>query len=130
MKNYLLDTHTFLWFLNGDDQLSPKANNIIQDISIIKFISIASICEICIKLNLGKLKINVTLAQLKNEILKCGFEILPLDFEHIIALSTLENHHRDPFDRIIISQSLVENLIIISKDSHSTSYQNANVFWG
>ena len=122
MKNYLLDTHTFLWFLNGDDQLSPKANNIIQDISIIKFISIASICEICIKLNLGKLKISFTLAQLKNEILKSGFEILPLDFEQIITLSTLENHHRDPFDRIIISQSIVEKLTIISKDSHFKSY--------
>lgn len=129
MKNYILDTHTFLWFLNADEQLSPQAKKIIQDIEVKKFISIASIWEICIKLNLGKLKIDVNLSQLKNEILVNDFELLPLDFEHIISLSTLENHHKDPFDRIIISQSIVEKLIIISKDSHFKLYQTASVLW-
>ena len=109
MKNLLLDTHTFLWFLNGDIQLSEKSRLIIEDTKNLKFISIASIWEISIKLSLGKLHLDFKLGELKNEILKNNFEILPLDFEHIIHLSTLPNFHKDPFVRIIISQAIVEN---------------------
>ena len=129
MKSYLLDTHTFLWFLNDDEQLSSQAKKIIQNIEGKKFISIASIWEICIKLNLGKLKINVSLNQLKSEILNNGFNLLPLDFEHIINLTTLENHHKDPFDRIIISQAISEKLTIISRDNNFKLYQQIKVVW-
>ena len=69
MKNYLLDTPTFLWFLNGDEQLSKKARLSIEDQKSTKFISIASIWEIAIKLSLGKLELGISLAELKNEIL-------------------------------------------------------------
>lgn len=129
MKNLLLDTHTFLWFLNGDIQLSEKSRLIIEDTKNLKFISIASIWEISIKLSLGKLHLDFKLGELKNEILKNNFEILPLDFEHIIHLSTLPNFHKDPFDRIIISQAIVENLEIISKDSNFKSYKEVKVIW-
>jgi len=129
VKSYLLDTHTFLWFLNDDEQLSSQAKKIIQNIEGKKFISIASIWEICIKLNLGKLKINVSLNQLKSEILNNGFNLLPLDFEHIINLTTLENHHKDPFDRIIISQAISEKLTIISRDNNFKLYQQIKVVW-
>ena len=82
--NYLLDTHTFLWFLEGNNNLSEKARISIENTKNIKFISIASIWEVAIKLNLGKLKLDIKLEELKEEILKNNFEILPLDFEHII----------------------------------------------
>ena len=129
MNNYLLDTHTFLWFLSGDKQLYSTAINSILDTNSSNFISIASIWEIAIKLSIGKLKLKITLAQLKDEIIKNGFEILPLDFEHIIKLSSLENHHKDTFDRIIIAQAISEKLNIISKDNNFESYKNVKVIW-
>lgn len=81
--NLLLDTHTFLWFLEGSQNLSSSAKTAIQNQNNTSFISIASIWEIAIKLGLGKLKLDTGLDELKSEILTNGFEILPLDFEHI-----------------------------------------------
>lgn len=127
--NYLLDTHTFLWFLEGNNNLSEKARISIENTENIKFISIASIWEVAIKLNLGKLKLDIKLEELKEEILKNNFEILPLDFEHIIELSNLEEIHKDPFDRLIISQAISEKLTIISKDSNFSLYSRVKVFW-
>ena len=129
MKNFILDTHTFLWYLSGDELLSKKAKLLIEDTSYSKFISIASIWEISIKLNLKKLKLGVSLENLKNEITLNGFEILPLDFEHIIKLSSLENHHKDPFDRIIIAQAIYEGFEIISKDNNFEKYKEIKVIW-
>lgn len=127
--NYLLDTHTFLWFLEGNNNLSEKARISIENTENIKFISIASIWEVAIKLNLGKLKLDIKLEELKEEILKNNFEILPLDFEHIIELSNLEEIHKDPFDRLIISQAISEKLTIISKDSNFSLYSRVKLFW-
>lgn len=122
--NYLLDTHIFLWFLEGSDNLSIKARTTIENTENIKFISIASIWELAIKLSLGKLKLDITLEELKEEIVKNNFEILPLDFEHIIGLSKLEEIHKDPFDRIIISQAIFEDLTIISRDVNFGLYSS------
>ena len=129
MKHFILDTHTFLWYLSGDEILSKKAKSLIEDTNNLKFISIASIWEISIKLNLKKLKLGVSLENLKNEITLNGFEILPLDFEHIITLSSLENHHKDPFDRIIIAQAIYEGFGIISKDNNFEYYKKIKVIW-
>jgi len=107
--NYLLDTHTFLWFFEGNTNLSKKAKTIIENPKNINFVSIASIWEVAIKTKLGKIKLGISLEDLKTEILKNNIEILPLDFEHIIELSTLDDLHRDPFDRIIISQAISQN---------------------
>jgi PIN domain nuclease of toxin-antitoxin system len=80
-------------------------------------------------MNLGKLRLDIKLEDLKEEILKNNFEILPLDFEHIIGLSKLEEIHKDPFDRIIISQAISENLTIVSKDSNFSLYKNVKLLW-
>jgi PIN domain nuclease of toxin-antitoxin system len=127
--NYLLDTHTFLWFLDGNNNLSGNARRIIENTGNSKFISIASIWEIAIKMNLGKLKLDFKLEELKEEIIKNNFEILPLDFEHLITLSTLEEFHKDPFDRILIAQAISEKQTIISKDSNFSLYSGIKVFW-
>jgi PIN domain nuclease of toxin-antitoxin system len=79
MMSYLLDTHTFLWFLEGHENLSLSAKSIIEDPKNKSYISIASIWEIAIKINLGKLQLTIGLEDLKNEIIKNEFEILPLD---------------------------------------------------
>lgn len=125
----LLDTHTFLWFLEGNKDLSVKARTSIESLENVKFISIASIWEVAIKLNLGKLKLDVGLQGLKNELLKNNFEILPLDFEHISSLTKLEDIHKDPFDRIIISQAITENLTLISADANFSAYKSLKLLW-
>jgi PIN domain nuclease of toxin-antitoxin system len=95
---YLLDTHSFLWFINGDDQISQKAKNAITDPEAMKYISIASLWEIAIKVNLKKLGLDMAYTDLRQQVIDNGFEILPITFEHTAALVNLELHHRDPFD--------------------------------
>jgi PIN domain nuclease of toxin-antitoxin system len=126
---YLLDTHSFLWFINGDDQLSLKAKNTIADPNSIKFISIASFWEIAIKVNLGKLSLDMAYQDLRQHIIANGFEVLPITFEHTIELTGLELFHRDPFDRIIIAQALSEKLIVISKDGNFSKYSELKLLW-
>ncbi len=128
---YLLDTHTFtfLWFLEGSKRLSKKTKDIIVNPKNKTFISIASIWEMGIKLSLDKLELDLSLEELKQELIRNEIEILPLDFDHIITLSKLEYHHRDPFDRILISQAKSEKLTILSKDSHFKLYKQVKVVW-
>ena len=127
--NYLLDTHTFLWFLEGNSNLSEKARTIIENPENNNFISIASIWEVAVKMSIGKLRLDIKIEDLKTEILRNNFEILPLDFEHIIELSRLEEIHKDPFDRIIISQAVSEKLVILSKDANFSIYKNVKTLW-
>ncbi|PZU86702.1 MAG: PIN domain nuclease [Chryseobacterium sp.] len=126
---YLLDTHTLLWFFEGNSNLSDDARSAIENADNICFVSIASIWEIAIKISLGKLTLEISLNDLKSEILKNDFQLVPIEFDHIVELSNLEIIHRDPFDRIIISQAVCENCTIISKDSNFNQYKNLKLLW-
>jgi len=119
---YLLDTHTFLWFLNGSDDLSAKARKAVEDNRQLNYVSIVSFWEIAIKISLGKLELGISYEELQLQTIKNGFEFLPLTFEHSAGLIGLEFHHRDPFDRMIISQAIVEGLTIIGKDQNFPKY--------
>ncbi len=121
--NNLIDTHALIWFLNGDNELSDKAKKAIEDEDAINFISIASLWEIAIKISLGKLELKTPFSKISEQIDNNGFQILPITFEDTLILSTLPFHHRDPFDRIIISQSFNNKLAIISKDKYFNDYQ-------
>ena len=127
--DYLLDTHTLLWFLEGSSDLSPTSRKIIEDKNSVVLVSLVSIWEITIKQNLGKLVLNIDLGELKNKLYENDFQFLPIDFEHIIGLSALPLSHRDPFDRLLISQAITENLVLISKDAIFSSYQDLNLIW-
>jgi len=124
----LLDTHSFLWFLGGDAALSKQARTLIENPRNEKFISIASFWEIAIKNSLGKLTLDVPFAELKTESIKNSFHILPITFEDTLQLNTLPFHHRDPFDRIIISQAMKNNLTLVSRDNNFSLY-NVNLLW-
>jgi len=119
----LLDTHTLIWFLNGDEKLSDKAKSAIEDTKNSKIVSIASIWEIAIKLSIEKFKFTKGFKHFLDMVEDNGFEILPITFEHAIELSTLEFIHRDPFDRLLISQCIVDKLIIITKDINIKRYK-------
>ena len=124
----LLDTHTLIWFLNGDETLSDKAKSAIEDPENSKIVSIASIWEIAIKISLGKIKFPKGFKHFLDMVADNGFEILPITFEHAIELSTLEFLHRDPFDRLMISQCIADKLIIVSKDDNIKRY-NIKTIW-
>ncbi len=120
--NLLLDTHTLIWFLNGDDKLSEKAKSSIENPKNIKLVSIASIWKITIKLSLGKIRFPKGFKQFLKLIEENGFEVLPITFEHAIELSTLDFIHRDPFNRLLIAQCKADNFTLISKDDIIKKY--------
>jgi PIN domain nuclease of toxin-antitoxin system len=126
---YLLDTHTFLWYLDGNKSLSKKVREIIDNPKNKSYISIASIWEMGIKISLDKLQLGISLEVLKQELIANEIEILPLDLDHIIELQHLDYHHRDPFDRILISQAKCEKLKILSKDKSFKLYKQVKVVW-
>ncbi|MCX6269731.1 MAG: type II toxin-antitoxin system VapC family toxin [Bacteroidetes bacterium] len=124
----LLDTHAIIWFLTGDERISDHAKLAIEDVSSSKFVSIASIWEIAIKISLDKLQIRNGIMHLLTLIEKNGFEILPVLTEHALVVSTLEFIHRDPFDRLLIAQCLSDNLVLITKDVNIKKY-NIQTIW-
>ena len=114
---YLIDTHTFLWFSEGAIDISSLAKQLITDKNNEIYISIASLWEISIKTALNKLTITGAYDLIIEDVTENDMEILPINFAHTVIQNKLPFHHRDPFDRIIVSQAIVENMDIISKDA-------------
>ena len=129
MDDCWLDTHAFLWFINGSEAISEKARLHIENPQSRKFISIASFWEIAIKISIGKLKLDMHFRELKSITANNGMEILPLTFEHTNKLTVLDFHHKDPFDRLIIVQALTEKLTIISRDPNFSHYAVKLIWW-
>jgi PIN domain nuclease of toxin-antitoxin system len=119
---YLIDTHTFLWFSEGTSDLSNTAKQLIIDKNNEIFISIASLWEISIKTALNKLTIVGTYELIIEDVTQNDMDIMPINFAHTVIQNKLPFHHRDPFDRIIISQAIAENMDIISKDALFDAY--------
>ena len=127
--NYLLDTHTFLWFISDDSSLSDTAKNIIQSPDNDIYLSAASVWEMAIKVSLDKLDMPSPFAEFIDEQLEeNSFKLLPIKTVHTGIVSTLEFHHRDPFDRLIIAQSKHEDFPIIGKDQIFDAY-GINQIW-
>jgi len=118
----ILDTHTFLWFVNDSLELSNSAAELIEsDVDL--WISIASLWEISIKVNLNKLDLPDEFDRfIPHQIAINNIEILPINLQHLIALTKLPLHHRDPFDRILIAQAIAEDVPIISIDKKFDLY--------
>ena len=118
----LIDTQALIWFVENDKSLPIKIKELMKDADNSILISIASLWEMTIKMSIGKLNINCTISEMFDKLTDNGFELLPVLPEHIVQLSMLEYIHRDPFDRIIISQGLSENIKIVSSDSIFDKY--------
>jgi PIN domain nuclease of toxin-antitoxin system len=126
--NLLLDTHALIWFINGDSQLPGKPVKLIKDLNTKCFVSIASIWEIAIKISLGKLDLNGGFDDISRLMKMYDIDVMPLTFEHIHQLLKLDFHHKDPFDRIIISQGIIEKLPIVTKDENFIKYK-VKIIW-
>ena len=118
MIRALLDTHALLWLLSNDSRLLKRWIEIVEDRSNTIYLSIASLWEIAIKTSTGKLELPAPFADLilQNHIEHRGVILLPIIPLHLIELERLPYHHRDPFDRLIISQAIVEGLPVITTD--------------
>jgi PIN domain nuclease of toxin-antitoxin system len=122
MGRFLLDTHVFLWLIQGDPQLSSRVRAIIADDASQLNFSVVSIWEIAIKLNIGKLKIEHSIEDIYQLLAQLKIEVLPIDRLDLDRYLTLPLHHRDPFDRLIISQAIDRELILISADGSFEPY--------
>jgi PIN domain nuclease of toxin-antitoxin system len=123
----LLDTHTFLWFIGGNTRLSIQARESIEDLDNERFLSIASLWEIAIKVNIGKMQLEGQGEQtfeafVTEQLKRNAINMLPITIEHLAAVAQLPRHHGDPFDRLIIAQAQTENFSIIGADVAFDAY--------
>jgi PIN domain nuclease of toxin-antitoxin system len=115
----LLDTHALLWWLDGGRRLSKESRSIIQDPDNEVYVSAASAWEIVLKKSIGKL---VAPENLRPELDRHRFERLSIRFQHVAELQTLPPIHRDPFDRMLVAQSRIESLMIVTRDPNIPKY--------
>ncbi len=124
----LLDTHAFLWFVAGDKRLSPSAQRAMERAGAELVLSAASVWEMAIKLRLGRLSLPEPLEIYIAEKMQAGLQLLPVEWEHAARVATLPLHHRDPFDRLLVCQALVEKLPVVTADAMFHAY-GAQVIW-
>ena len=125
----LLDTHTFIWWDMAPQQLGPQAKPACFDSANELVLSVASVWEMQIKVMLGKLTLRKPLRQLvTDQVQQNGLIVLPVNLEHALRLDSLPSHHKDPFDRLIVAQALVEGWPVVSHDPAVAQYP-VTVIW-
>jgi len=113
----LVDTHVFLWWVEGDRALPAKVRAALADPENECLISMVSAWELAIKTGLGKLKLAVPVKRyIVENVAANGFRMLDIEIAHVGRLETLASHHGDPFDRLLIAQALEENLPVVTAD--------------
>jgi PIN domain nuclease of toxin-antitoxin system len=121
--NLLLDSNVLIWLDIDPDALSARVRELLTDENNVWIASVVSVWEIQIKLQLGKLSLNLPFSKLiENLRVTSDLQILPIELSHIWALEELPEHHRDPFDRLLIAQAIVTQLPIVSADSMFDRY--------
>ncbi|MEX1046211.1 MAG: type II toxin-antitoxin system VapC family toxin [Actinomycetota bacterium] len=125
----LLDTHAFIWWIGDDAKLSPDARQLVSDGSNEVFFSAVSAWEILLKKGLERVEIPEPLEPfITSQVLANAFQVLPINLRHVFALSALPDVHQDPFDRMLVSQAVADDLTILSADRHFQAYP-VDVVW-
>ncbi|TAF23940.1 MAG: type II toxin-antitoxin system VapC family toxin [Runella slithyformis] len=120
---YLLDTHSLIWFMKGDEKMPDKVRQVIAENHLNCFVSVASFWEMSIKISLNKLDIGLPFPEVEKWLFDNNLRnILPIDFRHTLQLSQLPFYHRDPFDRTLIAQALSENITLVSNEKIFDKY--------
>src|SRR2546423_1309556 len=123
----LLDTNTFLWGLSAPEKLSPAARKAVA--STERLLSVASIWEVLIKVRIGKLTLPIPAGEyLTSQMSINGVSVLSIELDHVLKIENLPMHHRDPFDRILIAQSMEEDWPVITSDPVFKKYP-VRVIW-
>lgn len=119
----LLDTHVFIWWAGQQENLSATALYALKDEANELVLSVASVWEMQIKVQLGKLRLSRPLRELvESQVLTNDLKILPVELAHVLVLDTLPFHHKDPFDRLLIAQSIQEDVTLVSADPEFPAY--------
>lgn len=119
----LLDTHAFIWYVWAAPDLSSTARRLIDEPNNEKLVSVASLWEMAVKVSTGKLTPKRPFHEIKPVLIDGnGFLLLHVEFAHTVIVSAMPFHHRDPFDRLLVAQSLHENIPIVSADSQLDAY--------
>ena len=122
--NLLLDTNAFLWFIAGDENLSSVARTTIENPENNRYLSVASLWEIAIKVSIGKLELSEPFEKLiPEQLTENGIQLLDISVAHTALIASLPFHHRDPFDRLIAAQAKVEQMTLISSDDVFDKYE-------
>jgi PIN domain nuclease of toxin-antitoxin system len=117
VKHVLVDTHAFLWFVFDDPRLSSEAAQVIENPSVSKLVSVASLWEITIKRQLDKLSLGMDLADFFARFVRgADLDVVPIELPHLLAYAELPLRHRDPFDRVIIAQANVLAVPLVTSD--------------
>ncbi|MCA9979835.1 MAG: type II toxin-antitoxin system VapC family toxin [Anaerolineales bacterium] len=126
--SYLLDTHTFLWWATNPARLSSTCQQLLTENETI-LLSVVTIWELQIKIQTGKLRLALPLAQLVQEqIEQNNLQLLPVHLGHVLALEQFPLHHRDPFDRLLAAQTQVEQATLLTADTAFSAY-NVPTLW-
>jgi PIN domain nuclease of toxin-antitoxin system len=128
MGRYLLDTHTAIWFFNGDMILPETAKQVILDTSNSKFLSMTSAWELAIKIGIGKLDFAGKAAGFVRLAEDSGFTIIPIKASHLTTYESLPFIHRDPFDRLLVATAIAEQMTIITADENIARYDVSQVW--
>ena len=121
MSSFLWDTHTFIWVSENHPNLPSNLRNTI-DVADTVYVSIASLWEIAIKLNTGKLSLKRSYEAIGTELESSDILLLPISFADTVEIRNLPLHHRAPFDRILVAQAMNHSLVLISRDSAFDAY--------
>jgi PIN domain nuclease of toxin-antitoxin system len=125
----LLDSNALIWWVTDDLRLSRRAYHLIESRQHEIFVSFASLWEITIKIARGNLpQVGSSIQYLLDEVREQRFELLPVRASHLLALGKLDHHHRDPFDRMLIAQSVAERVAVITSDPLFSKYP-VSIFW-
>ncbi|MGF1519314.1 MAG: type II toxin-antitoxin system VapC family toxin [Nodosilinea sp.] len=117
----LLDTHALIWFLDNDTRLPATTRTQIETTPTV-LVSIASLWEISIKANIGKLDLSAPFSTIEPNLVALGITQLPITFKDLEIYLSLPLHHRDPFDRILIAQTINHSLSLVSQDTQMDAY--------
>lgn len=128
--DYLLDTQVIIWFIDGDIKIPQHVRNVVKNPQNTISITIVSLWEIAIKRSIHKLSLTTSLHDIRDQISSEQVNILPIKVNHLETVEKLayEDKHRDPFDRLIVSQAISEGMVLISSDPFFKNYP-IKVLW-
>ncbi len=126
---YLLDTHVLIWRHLSPERLAPEVRAVLQETSNDVCVSIASAWEMSIKARIGKLSVPDTAARLfRDTVAMSAYDVVDISLAHIACLDSLPLHHRDPFDRLLVAQAIVEECVLVTADVQLRAYPTS-VLW-
>ncbi len=124
MNTFLLDTHTFIWWVDDSPKLSLRAKEIIADMNNDCYFSLVSSWEIAIKCSINKMRLSLPVEKyIPQNMASNNFKQLPISFRHVSKVEILPLHHRDPFDRLLVAQAMTEQMVFISADTAFDRYE-------